>query len=241
MTGPVPLAAITAALALALLLSHPGAGLARLRAPSRRAGVAPERDRLGASRRRLIAVALAFLVLVLVPGVAAVALAALFGGAAFVLLGRLPARATGRAPAAQVAEALDLLAVCLDVGRPMSLAVAAVAEASPEPSRALLRRVGAHLALGRAGPEAWEELRDDPVWGSVAVDIARAERSGTPVAALLRVHAEDARRESRDAAIKAARTVGVRSVMPLMLCFLPAFILVGVVPIIAGLLRGFFG
>ena len=241
MTGSLPLAALTAALGVALLMSHPGAGLARLRSPGRRGGAAPGRDPLGAPRRRLIAIALVCLVLVLVPGVAAVPLAALFGGAAFVLLGRLPTRAIGRAPSGQVAEALDFLAVCLDVGRPMSLAVAAVAEASPEPSRALLRRVGAHLALGRAGPDAWEELRDDPVWGSVAVDIARAERSGTPVAALLRVHADDARRESRDAAIKAARTVGVRSVMPLMLCFLPSFILVGVVPIIAGLLRGFFG
>lgn len=241
MTGAVPLAALTAALGMALLLSSPGAALGRLRTPARPAGAPPGRDPLGVPRRRLIAIALACLVLVLVPGAAAVPLAVLFGGAGFVLLGRLPARASRPAPAAQVAETLEFLAVCLDVGRPMSQAVAAVAEASPEPSRALLRQVGAHLALGRAGPDAWEELRHDPVWGSVAVDVARAERSGTPVAALLRVHADDARRESRDAAVKAARTVGVRSVMPLMLCFLPAFILVGVVPIIAGLLRGFFG
>ena len=42
-------------------------------------------------------------------------------------------------------------------------------------------------------------------------------------------------------AVKEARKVGVRSVVPLMACFLPAFILVGVVPIVAGLLRDFFG
>lgn len=54
------------------------------------------------------------------------------------------------------------------------------------------------------------------------------------------MHAEDARQESRDQALKQARTVGVRSVIPLMACFLPAFVLIGVVPIIAGLIQGFF-
>ncbi|NHB85425.1 hypothetical protein G7085_14540 [Tessaracoccus sp. HDW20] len=75
----------------------------------------------------------------------------------------------------------------------------------------------------------------------MARDVARAERSGTALADVLRTHAEDARRDCHDEAQKAARRVGVRSVVPLMVCFLPAFILVGVVPIIAGLLSGFFG
>jgi pilus assembly protein TadC len=57
----------------------------------------------------------------------------------------------------------------------------------------------------------------------------------------LRAHADDARTEARDAAVKAARTVGVRSVVPLMTCFLPAFVLVGVVPIIASLLGDLLG
>ena len=101
--------------------------------------------------------------------------------------------------------------------------------------------MAAHLALGRAGPLAWEELRADQSWARVAADVARAERSGTSLAAVLRVHAEDARQEARDAATKKARTVGVRSVIPLMACFLPAFVLVGVVPIVGSLLGNLFG
>lgn len=142
--------------------------------------------------------------------------------------------------AAQLPDALDFLAVCVSAGLPMRSALSTVAEVSPSPTRELLADVSAGLALGRAGPLAWEELRTHQVWGRVASDIARAERSGSSLAGTLTIHAEDARRAERDAATKRARTVGVKSAVPLMACFLPAFVLVGVIPIIAGLVENFF-
>lgn len=162
---------------------------------------------------------------------------------AFAVPGRLGRRAV-KAPdvaalTAQLPAALGFLAVCLDAGQPMVRAVDAVARVSPPATRRLLQEVAAQLALGRAGPEAWEGLRSHPVWGRVAADIARSQRSGTSLAGVLRMHADDGRQEARDAALKAARTVGVRSVIPLMACFLPAFFLIGVVPIVAGLLSNF--
>ena len=39
--------------------------------------------------------------------------------------------------------------------------------------------------------------------------------------------------------LKRIKSVAVKSVSPLGLCFLPAFILLAVIPVIAGLLRGF--
>ncbi|MDO5677272.1 MAG: type II secretion system F family protein [Propionibacteriaceae bacterium] len=159
------------------------------------------------------------------------------------LPGWLTAR-VGKEPAhaellAQFPEAVSLLAVCLDAGQPMVAAVGSVAQVSPPATERLLREVAAQLALGRAGPAAWEGLRGHPVWGRAAADIARAERSGSSLTTVLRVHAEDGRQDARDAALKAARTVGVRSVIPLMACFLPAFMLIGVVPIVAGLIGNF--
>ena len=142
--------------------------------------------------------------------------------------------------ATELPDTLGFLAVCLDAGQPMAGAVHAVARISPPATADLLQGVAAQLALGRAGPQAWETLRAHPIWGPVAADIARAERSGTALTGVLRVHAEDIRQDSRDRALKAARTVGVRSVIPLMVCFLPAFMLIGVIPIIAGLLANFF-
>ena len=85
--------------------------------------------------------------------------------------------------------------------------------------------------------QAWSELADDEVWGPVARDVARSARSGTSLVEVLYVHADEARLARREVTLQRARTAGVRSVVPLMACFLPAFILVGVVPIIAGLLE----
>lgn len=141
---------------------------------------------------------------------------------------------------AELPEALEFLAVSLEAGQPMSAAVETVARVSPPATGRLLREVAAQLALGRAGPDAWQHLKEHAVWGRIAADMARSERSGTSLTGVLKVHAEDARQDSRDQALKAARTVGVRSVIPLMACFLPAFILIGVVPIVAGLIKGFF-
>lgn len=82
-------------------------------------------------------------------------------------------------------------------------------------------------------------MRDDTVWGAVARDLARCAESGAAVAEVLEVHAAEARALRRARREMAARTVGVRSVLPLVCCFLPAFILVGVVPIIAATLGSF--
>ncbi|WP_143028267.1 type II secretion system F family protein [Tessaracoccus flavus] len=158
-----------------------------------------------------------------------------FGG---VSLWRSP-RPTGRRHS-ELPDALDFLAVCLEAGLPVTAATETVAAVSPEETRLTLQGVASHLALGRAGAEAWGSLRDDPVWGRAAADIVRSERSGTALVAVLRMHADDARRELRDEATKKARTVGVRSAVPLMVCFLPAFVLVGVVPIVAGLMTKLF-
>ncbi|MCC2594384.1 type II secretion system F family protein [Tessaracoccus sp. OS52] len=151
---------------------------------------------------------------------------------------------SGRADPAvgmQLPGTLELLAACIEAGAPMQRAVETVAEVSSEPTVGLLEGVAGQLRLGRAEAEAWLQLREDPSWGPVARDVARSARSGTSLVDALRVHAEDQRRRLEAERAKAARAVGVRSVMPLMVCFLPAFVLVGVVPIVAGLMAGFLG
>ncbi|WP_176715164.1 type II secretion system F family protein [Tessaracoccus lapidicaptus] len=150
-------------------------------------------------------------------------------------------RAVHRAQLAELPAALDFLAACLEVGLPLSRAVRVVADISPAATAGVLAAVAARSAAGHATSEAWTGVRSHPVWGRVAADIAGAERWGTSAAGLLRAHAEDARQDGADAAMRRARTVGVRSALPLMVCFLPSFVLVGVVPIVAGLVTDLLG
>ncbi|MGV8845083.1 type II secretion system F family protein [Tessaracoccus sp.] len=138
----------------------------------------------------------------------------------------------------ELADTVELLAVCLSAGAPMQRALEVVTEVSGTATAPVLARVSGQLRVGVPEQQAWCELADDDEWGPVARDVARSARSGTSLVEVLHVHADEARLVAQEQALKRARTAGVRSVVPLMVCFLPAFVLVGVVPIIAGLLEG---
>lgn len=158
------------------------------------------------------------------------------------LLARLetePERRRTRRLVSQLPGCLDLLAAALDAGVPLRAAVRHVAGLAPEPSAGLLRGVLGHLDIGRSDAQAWTTLQGHAVWGQTARDLARCADSGAAVAEVLTVHASEARARRRAQREAGARTVGVRSVLPLVCCFLPAFVLVGVVPIIAATLGSF--
>jgi hypothetical protein len=91
------------------------------------------------------------------------------------------------------------------------------------------------IALGVDPVEVWRSLEPDAALAPLGRTLARSARTGEPVAdALERLGAEltaRARAETEDA----ARRVGVRAAVPLGLCLLPSFLLLGIVPVVAGL------
>ena len=87
----------------------------------------------------------------------------------------------------------------------------------------------------RSPPSSWPSCWAAPGYREVGRDLARSVRSGLGLAELLRRHALDARADQASRAVARARAAGVRSVVPLMLCFLPAFMLLGVVPLFGAL------
>ncbi|WP_420362490.1 hypothetical protein AABM26_12855 [Curtobacterium aetherium] len=66
--------------------------------------------------------------------------------------------------------------------------------------------------------------------------LALAERAGVPAAALLRACAVDSRADAAAEDVARAERLGVRLVVPLGVCVLPAFVLVGVVPVVLAIL-----
>ncbi|SJN32673.1 putative integral membrane protein [Mycetocola reblochoni REB411] len=71
--------------------------------------------------------------------------------------------------------------------------------------------------------------------------IRRASGLGVPVVALLRADAESVRRARASAATASAAALAPRMLLPLGLCALPAFILVGIVPSILSVVGAGFG
>ncbi|SPF67946.1 Type II secretion system (T2SS), protein F [Propionibacterium ruminifibrarum] len=232
------------ALACGLLLV-PDGGVMRVATAGTSPGMVPDRGEQGvvipARVRGAGAVSLAALLLVLLPGPPAVTwpLSTAAGVAAWFLIAHLePGRVRARREQLilQQPEVLELMASSLQAGAALRTATSEVAAVAPEPSATLLRDVESHLRVGFSEAAAWDSLRSHPVWGPASRDLARGARTGEAIAETLDMHAELARRTRRNHVAERARTVGVRSVGPMMCCFLPAFILSGVVPIVAGVL-----
>jgi pilus assembly protein TadC len=127
-------------------------------------------------------------------------------------------------------QALELMAACLAAGLPARTACAAVVRTFDGPVAEDLGQVLASLELGAGDVLAWRALRDHPQLGLAAADLARSVESGTSMVEGLRHHAAAAREARRSGLQVRARAVGVRSVLPLMMCFIPSFMLLGIVP-----------
>ena len=134
-----------------------------------------------------------------------------------------------------LAGSYDLLAACLRAGLPMSAAARAVSEVAPDRLAEVLRRAADQLVLGAEPTAAWAAAASDPATESLARMARRSARSGAPVAVAITELAATQRAAVEDAAAAKAERAGVLIGGPLGLCFLPAFICLGIVPVIVGL------
>ncbi len=130
--------------------------------------------------------------------------------------------------------AADLLGACAFVGRPVDESLEVVARAVGGALAARLATISARLALGADPAVEWRRLAVDPQLAPLARTLSRTLESGAPLVSGLSRLADDCRRELRTQSQLRARNVGVKAAGPLAACFLPAFMLIGVVPTIAG-------
>ncbi|QMU67224.1 type II secretion system F family protein [Streptacidiphilus sp. P02-A3a] len=149
------------------------------------------------------------------------------------------AAAEAAALRAQLPLTADLLAGCLVSWCAPATAAEAVAGAIGEPMAARLAEVAADLRMGADAEESWARFGADPVLAPLGRCLLRACASGAPPAAGLARLAEGCRAEAATAAQGRARRAGVLATAPLGLCFLPAFVLIGVVPVVTGLAGSF--
>lgn len=131
--------------------------------------------------------------------------------------------------------ALDLLACALRAGQPPSTAAAAVAHAVRGPVGDTLLAVARAADLGASADIAWQPLGRLTSMATVARTAARTAESGTRLADELAQIATNLRTRQAAASDARVRRAGVWVVLPLGLCFLPAFVLIGVVPIVIGI------
>ncbi|ORW66468.1 hypothetical protein AWC24_15370 [Mycolicibacter senuensis] len=150
-------------------------------------------------------------------------------------------RMTPGGDALALAAGLEVFALCLTAGMPVPAAAAATARYAPPQLAGVLRRGADLLALGAEPGIAWSAPPDgaagalDP---SITAALRLARRSGASGAALatgLGELAAQCRADAAHNATAASERAGVLIAGPLGLCFLPAFVCLGIVPVVAGL------
>jgi pilus assembly protein TadC len=146
-----------------------------------------------------------------------------------------------REAARQLPLAADLLAACIAAGAGPVIAAQAVGEALRGPVGHGLARGAAEVRLGGDPAEAWRRLASIPGAGALARLLERAGVSGLPAAGPVARLAAEARADWARNATARARRAAVMVTAPVGLCFLPAFIAVGVLPVVIGLAGGVLG
>jgi Flp pilus assembly protein TadB len=130
---------------------------------------------------------------------------------------------------------VDLFAATLRSGADPVAGLARVCAALPGPAADRLLPVVERSRWGAGGIEAWSAVAEDDALGPLSRAMVRSQTSGASVVQAVERLADELERESRARAEDAARRVGVAAAIPLGLCLLPAFMLLGVVPTVASL------
>jgi Flp pilus assembly protein TadB len=231
---------LLAALAL-LRQSTPQAATRRLPPPSSQADSPPDRQPgqggdIGRARAITGACALLALAVALVmPRPFGFAAAPVVFAVGRRLLRLLPRAQERPPPAYLLAACADLLAACLEAGAVPAAALSVTGGSLPDPLGTQVADAGQAIAEGTPMEEALPEAGG---LAPLAAVFRRSSHTGSAMAEQLIAVAEQVRADDHFARLERAHRVAILSTLPLGLCMLPAFLLLAVVPAIAGLGAG---
>jgi tight adherence protein C len=133
-------------------------------------------------------------------------------------------------------DLVELIVIAVRAGATPTAALSLVAPNAPVPLRPALAEVEHRLRRGQRLADALPAFVD--LLGheaTVFVDaLATADRYGLPLAPVLDRLADDIRAERRRRAEAQARTLPVKLAFPLVMCTLPSFVLLAIVPALLG-------
>ena len=145
----------------------------------------------------------------------------------------------GVTPRVELTVVLDLLSAALGSGAGLPRALEATGDALGGPDRVALRGAASALLLGAPWDAAWAGTGER--YAHVADALEPAWVHGAAPRDALRLAGVRIDQDARTRARTAAARLGVHLVLPLGVCFLPAFVLIGLVPVLLSLGAGVLG
>jgi tight adherence protein C len=132
-----------------------------------------------------------------------------------------------------LADALDMLTVCVEAGQGFDAALQQVAKSVEGPIAGEFARVLSEIQIGKARSEAFTSLAartTDQEAKTFASAFVQADRLGLPIGNVLREQAQQMRLVRRQLAEEAAMKVPVKILFPMLLCIFPALFIVIIGP-----------
>ncbi len=132
-----------------------------------------------------------------------------------------------------LADALDMLTVCVEAGQGFDAALMQVARNIEGPISGEFARVISEIQLGKSRGESFAGMGDRVTLSEVknfTTALVQADRLGLPIAGVLREQSVAMRTARRQKAEEKAQKVTVKILFPLMVCILPALFVVVIGP-----------
>lgn len=152
---------------------------------------------------------------------------------------RWPIRAgptrTAAADPLDTAADIDLFAACLDAGLGTRDAARVVTRVAAAGHRQLWTRTVALLSIGVSPERAFDAMSGVEGLGKLADLVSVSHRSGSALATACRRISGGLRARAADQRTAAAERAGVFIALPLAVCFLPAFMIIGLAPVVLGM------
>lgn len=143
-----------------------------------------------------------------------------------------------------LADALDMLTVCVEAGQGFDSALLQVARNVEGPISGEFARVLSEIQIGKSRGEAFSAMGDRvtlPEVKNFITALVQADRLGLPIAGVLREQTATMRLARRQKAEEKAQKVTVKILFPLMLCILPALFIVIIGPGVIRLMHTLLG
>lgn len=129
---------------------------------------------------------------------------------------------------------VDLMGSCLDAGAAPESALVSVSRALGGPVGEEFLAIHHRLEVGVDPAQVWRSIAAHPQLGPLGRAVGRAHETGAPVGVAVHRLAGELRDRSRAEVESRARSIEVKAAAPLGLCLLPAFVVLGVVPLVVG-------
>ncbi|WP_035780328.1 type II secretion system F family protein [Arthrobacter sp. H14] len=134
---------------------------------------------------------------------------------------------------------LELAGSMLEAGSSLEQTLTVLSTITGEQTGRGLTTVVSAMRLGAGWEQSWAAASNSesaPVLKELEEGLGFAAATGAPSSALLSAQAQQMRRRSYREAEQRAAALGVRLVLPMGLCSLPAFVCIGVLPVLLAML-----